>query len=129
MKRDEKTRSWLLFGSGELDIGLVVTDGIARSSDCNVPATLKVNDYFCVLVGWVLQYWCAGSIVYLLFFSSKQDSYRDLVTLYQYTVYCIGISIIVLSDDMCAVHITCTATGADRLFLGKNRCYMIPSLL
>ena len=51
---DEKTRSWLLFGFGELDIGLVVTDGIVRSRDCNVPATLKVNDYFCVLVGWVL---------------------------------------------------------------------------
>ena len=68
MKRDEKTRSWLLFGSGELDIGLVVTDGIACGRDCNVPATLKVNDYFCVSVGLLLQYWCAGSIVYLLFF-------------------------------------------------------------
>ena len=103
---DEKTRSWLLFGFGELDIGLVVTDGIARSRDCNVPATLKVNDpTMCagrrlgaaVLVCWQHRLFTV--------FSSKQDSYRDLVTLYQqYTVYCIGISVIVLSDDICAVH-------------------------
>ena len=95
----------MLFGFGELDIGLVVTDGIARSRDCNVPATLKVNDpTMCagrrlgaaVLVCWQHRLFTV--------FSSKQDSYRDLVTSYQYTVYCIGISVIVLSDDMCAVH-------------------------
>ena len=61
---DEKTRSWLLFGFGELDIGLVVTDGIARSKDCNVPATLKVNDPTMCAAGRL----GAGSIVYLLFF-------------------------------------------------------------
>ena len=69
-----------------------------------MPATLKVNDYnvcagrlgAAVLVCWQHRLFTV--------FSSKQDSYRDLVTSYQYTVYCIGISVIVLSDDMCAVH-------------------------